>query len=321
MYSDYPESASNNAKKALKHRDENGSDCGTRIGWVRANQLASRESLSLTTVKRTYSFLSRSKTYDQGRFVDDEGNEICGSIMYAAWGGDSMRTWAKEILEKEESKRSMKKSDKTPGVERRTYNSSIEVRMIGEGESEKECISGYALKFNEESQDLGGFVEVIDPKALQETDLSDVRALFNHDPNFVLGRTTNGTLKLDIDDIGLRYEITPSDSQTLKDLVYTPIKRGDVTQSSFGFVIGSGDDVWQEQEQGRWKRTIVNIKQLFDVSPVTFPAYTSTEVTARSFDDAKSALVLHKSELKEKEEREKRMEEKYMALMERVTKG
>ena len=101
-WSDYPEGAKNNAKKALKHREENGTDCGTPVGWTRANQLASGEAISDETLVRTYSFLSRAKVYDQGKFFDEDGKEICGSIMYAAWGGDPMLNWAKRTIEKME---------------------------------------------------------------------------------------------------------------------------------------------------------------------------------------------------------------------------
>ena len=99
-WSDYPEGAKNNAKKALKHREDNGTDCGTPVGWQRANQLASGDAISDDVLVRTFSFLSRAKTYDQGRFTDEDGKEICGSIMYAAWGGDPMLNWAKRTIEK-----------------------------------------------------------------------------------------------------------------------------------------------------------------------------------------------------------------------------
>ena len=102
-WNDYPKAASDNAARALKHRDENGSDCGTPVGWQRANQLAKRETISDETLVRTYSFLSRAKTYDQGDFTDADGKEICGSIMYAAWGGDEMLRWAKRTIEQMEN--------------------------------------------------------------------------------------------------------------------------------------------------------------------------------------------------------------------------
>ena len=95
---DYPQSAVNAAKKALKFRDENNIDCGTLVGWARANQIAQKKNLSMTTIKRTYSFLSRAKTYDRGRYTDEDGKPLCGSIMYDAWGGDSMLRWAKSKL-------------------------------------------------------------------------------------------------------------------------------------------------------------------------------------------------------------------------------
>lgn len=108
-WSNYPEAASNQAKKALEFREENGTDCGTAVGWQRANQLAGRESISDDVLRRTFSFLSRAKVYDQGRFTDEDGKEICGSIMYAAWGGDPMLRWAKKTLEgMKEDKRHIK---------------------------------------------------------------------------------------------------------------------------------------------------------------------------------------------------------------------
>ncbi|MBW7636576.1 HK97 family phage prohead protease, partial [Bacillus licheniformis] len=69
-------------------------------------------------------------------------------------------------------------------------------------------ISGYALKFGTRSHNLGGFIEIIDKRALDHTDLSDVRALIDHDPSKILGRVSAGTLKLDVDDVGLRFDIT-----------------------------------------------------------------------------------------------------------------
>jgi hypothetical protein len=98
MPSDYPDGAVSNAKKALKFKDENNIDCGTLVGWARANQIAKRENLSWTTIRRTYSFLSRAKTYDTGRYTDEDGKPRCGSIMYDAWGGDAMLRWAKSKL-------------------------------------------------------------------------------------------------------------------------------------------------------------------------------------------------------------------------------
>jgi len=102
-YGGYPQAAKNRAKAALKHKEENGTSCGTSVGWIRARQLASGEKLTLNTIKRTFSFLSRAKTYDQGKFTDAKGKDICGSIMYAAWGGDSMKSWCEKTINKIEN--------------------------------------------------------------------------------------------------------------------------------------------------------------------------------------------------------------------------
>jgi HK97 family phage prohead protease len=108
----------------------------------------------------------------------------------------------------------------------------------------------------------------------------DIRALFNHDPNFVLGRNKAGTLELGEDDKGLLVKITPPDTQWAKDLLVS-IQRGDITQMSFGFIVLQ--DVWQESE-GVDVRELIKVK-LFDVSPVTFPAYSQTECNIRTAEE------------------------------------
>jgi len=87
-YTDYPQSASNNAKKAIKYKKENGSDCGTRVGWTRARQLADRKPISRDTIARMASF----KRHQQNK--DVPYSEGCGGIMWDAWGGASGINWA-----------------------------------------------------------------------------------------------------------------------------------------------------------------------------------------------------------------------------------
>lgn len=101
-YGGYPDTAKAAARRALRHREKNGSKCGTPVGWERANQIASGEKLSMSTIKRTFSFLSRAATYNQGKFLDEDGKEICGSVMYAAWGGSTMRSWCSRIIKENE---------------------------------------------------------------------------------------------------------------------------------------------------------------------------------------------------------------------------
>jgi hypothetical protein len=101
-WSDYPQAATDNAQRALDHREEYDSQCGTPVGWETARILSEREAISVERLPRIYSFLSRAKVYDQGDFFDSEKNEICGSVMFAAWGGDEMLEWAKETYEESE---------------------------------------------------------------------------------------------------------------------------------------------------------------------------------------------------------------------------
>tara|TARA_B100000519_G_C14087336_1_gene364597 strand:- start:30 stop:695 length:666 start_codon:yes stop_codon:yes gene_type:complete len=102
-YNDYPQAATNNAKRAIKYKEENGSDCGTRVGWTRARQLANRESLTRDTIARMASF----KRHQQHKDVPyDEG---CGGIMWDAWGGDAGVNWAIKKLEQIDKKNMAKK--------------------------------------------------------------------------------------------------------------------------------------------------------------------------------------------------------------------
>jgi len=169
-------------------------------------------------------------------------------------------------------------------------------------------IRGLAAIYDKRSENLGGFREVIAPGAFEDTDISDVRGLFNHDSNYVLGRTTSDTLRITRVKEGLEYEIDAPDNQTIRDLVVEPIKRGDVSQSSFGFIIGRGNDEWTEDDEGVLIRTIHKIRELFDVSPVTFPAYPDTTVGARS----KDAYI---------EERQRLLEEGKASIEERRKNG
>jgi len=264
-YADYPDTAKNNARKALNHKKDNGSSCGTRVGWLRANQIANGEGLSEDTVQRTYSFLSRAETYDQGKYFDEDGNEICGSIMYDAWGGDPMLDWAKKKYEAMEEKYNAHES------ERRTINFELRARP------ESRTIEGYAAIFDSETN-LGWFTEEIARGAFQGADMTDVVALFNHDPNFPLARTSSGTLNLEVDEKGLKYTFEAPDTTFGEDLLKM-IRRGDISQSSFAFTIK--EQQWIDRADAPMKRIIREIDTLYDVSPVTYPAYKETSVTAR----------------------------------------
>lgn len=185
-----------------------------------------------------------------------------------------------------------------------------EIRCIGvelrvKRDNDKPIIQGYAAVFDSWSEDLGGFREKIQPGAFKAAiGKSDVRALINHDSNLVLGRTKAGTLKISEDKTGLWMEIDPPDTQYARDLM-TSIDRGDIDQQSFGFTVKT--DQWEEdRDNDKVTRTIVEVDELFDVSPVTYPAYQDTSVALRAFitrksaeigDDNKKAAIRRKAEI------------------------
>jgi uncharacterized protein len=173
-------------------------------------------------------------------------------------------------------------------VERRVTKS--EVRAVKE-EGKATRIGGYAAKFNVLSEDLGGFREKIAPGAFRDVLAAgpDCRALFNHDSNMLLGRTTSKTLTLREDDTGLRYDVDMPDTGAGRDVLVL-CERGDLSQSSFGFIVdkADGSERWYDEsgkETRKWGgvlRVIHKVSDLFDVSAVVFPAYTDATVEARS---------------------------------------
>jgi HK97 family phage prohead protease len=391
-WTDYPQAATDNAKRALAIREEEGTDCGTPVGWESARIIANREAVSEDRLPRIYSFLSRAKTYDQGVFKDEDGKQICGSIMYAAWGGDEMHRWAERTLEnmkEEKSLRHIKSVEETAteiiitygkaepmedagykeeeraeagelkvgdfvswdssggrsqgkvlevttdgqieadsgfkvngtaedpaalisvyeydseenafverkpplrvahlfstltkvdGAEVRSLNEIVEQRAYdGELKAavEGRTVEGYASVFNSMSEDLGGFREIILPNAFSDVLDNDVRALYNHDSNYLLARTTSGTLELKEDEKGLYYRFEMPNTSYGNDMLEL-FRRGDLSQSSFGFTVEK--DSWR-MEDGQHVRYIERVGSLFDVSPVVFPAYNQASSGLRS---------------------------------------
>lgn len=162
-----------------------------------------------------------------------------------------------------------------------------ELRAVREADKPA-MIAGHAAKFDSMSEDLGGFRERIAPGAFAKTIQSgDVRALWNHDSNIVLGRNKSGTLRLSEDSAGLHYECDPPDTQLVRDMVLAPIARGDVNQCSFGF--RTIQDKWAKVD-GEWIRTLLEV-EIFDVSPVTYPAYASTDVAVRGLEEARKTII------------------------------
>ena len=136
-------------------------------------------------------------------------------------------------------------------------------------------ISGYAVVFNEPSENLGGFIEYVNPDAFDNVNLSDVVALYDHNFANVLGRTSANTLKLNIDKKGLHF-ILDIPNTTLGNDVYTNIRAGNLKGMSFGFTVDS--DEWGKETDVTPKRTIQSVGALYEVSVVTMPAYQETTV-------------------------------------------
>lgn len=160
----------------------------------------------------------------------------------------------------------------------RRFNGNCELRAIAPETGGRAKIAGHAAVFNSLSEELWGFRERIAPGAFRPAlGKSDIRALLNHDPNFVLGRTKNGTLRVREDETGLAVEIDPPETAWADDLLVS-IGRGDISQMSFAFRVG--EESW-ERVDGTDVRTILSFDEIFDVSPVTYPAYPDTDVSLR----------------------------------------
>lgn len=175
-------------------------------------------------------------------------------------------------------------------IERRYVAGAVRV-SAGDMSDEKKPkkMVGYAAKFNSRSVDLGGFQEVLAPGAFDRAirENHDVRALIDHIPSKIIGRTASGTLRLAVDSTGLAVENDLPDTQAARDLIVS-MERGDVTGMSFGFRVMPDGDSWARDDSGVLIRT-VNDLELFDVSAVTYPAYPQTEVSARCLEMAKRA--------------------------------
>lgn len=190
-------------------------------------------------------------------------------------------------------------------MEIRKFSNDAEVRFLAselrakKDDPGKMVIGGLAARFDSYTN-MGWFVEVIKPGFFDEINTDQTAALKNHDSNMVLARTSNNTLKLTVTPEGLEYEAELPDTQTARD-TYAEIQRGDIHQSSFQFTVKEA--VWREVDRAELAgiideptldrlsyggkveiRELVKGGTLYDVSPVTFPAYQDTTVAKRAHD-------------------------------------
>jgi HK97 family phage prohead protease len=293
-----PAGVKSEAQKGLDWRREFGRG-GTAVGVARARDLSNGTTISPETARRMKAYFDRHEIDKQGEgwSPSQDGFPSNGRIAWALWGGDSGYSWSKKLV------RQMNAADEDArsnamNIERRSLaideiESAVPLLAVesrSEDGAEREWVVGYAAKFGVLSLDLGDFVERLDPGAFGivserrgRKKALETRALWNHDPNYPLARYP-GTLKMTVDEIGLRYEFPVPDTTYGRDIA-SNIRAGIVKGSSFSFTVPSGGDSWAV-EDGRSVRTIQKIDTLLDVGPVTFPAYPDADVKVaqRSFD-------------------------------------
>lgn len=172
-------------------------------------------------------------------------------------------------------------------IERRSITGTVELR-IEDGQTWPSEVTGIAAVVNERT-DIGWFEEEIAPGAFDNAlKNSDIRVLGNHDPNIVLGRNTSGTAKVWVNDSGqLAYSFTPDEGNPTHVTWVRSIQRGDITQSSFAFTIQRTEWLYSDKYGDMGTRRILEVRALYDVSPVTYPAYAGTSIAARDMDAIK----------------------------------
>lgn len=165
------------------------------------------------------------------------------------------------------------------------YATNVELR----NEEDKMRLVGYAAKFNNETligDKSWGFREVIMPGAFENCDMRKVPLKYNHESGYLaMASTKNGSLKFEVDDIGLRFDAELIDTQNNKD-IYKAVEEGLLSECSFSFTIDleNNGSEWVDLDEDIPLRKINKINRLFDVSLVDIPAYENTEVYARSFE-------------------------------------
>lgn len=214
-YNDYPEAASNNAKRALKWKEENGSTCGTPVGWARARQLSSKSAISRDTIARMASF----KRHQQHKDVPYE--EGCGGLMWDAWGGDAGINWAIRKLAQIDNQKSMIYNYKS-------FN--LEVKDV---DTKQGVVSGYFSAFGNVDSDGDIMMPGAFKRSIQDwgpEGKGRIKHLLNHDPSKPLGKIQ----VLKEDEYGLYYESKVGTHTLGKDYIKM-IESGLIAEHSIGF--------------------------------------------------------------------------------------
>jgi len=247
-YSDYPEAVRNNAKRVLEYVDENGwGPCGTPVGKQRANQLANGEPLSVDTIKRMFSYLSRHEVDLETSTSYSDG---CGLLMYDAWGGKAALVWSRNKLKELEKTTDM-------GFVKKGLNQGF-----AESDMKQGIVSGYFAVFG--NKDLDG--DIIEPGAFTKTIMERgpqgkqlIKYLLDHDKNKVVAKITN----LYEDNKGLRYEAkigTHAAGQDFQKMIESEL----INQHSFGF------RTIKEQFDQEAKANLIKEVMMYEGSAVQF---------------------------------------------------
>jgi HK97 family phage prohead protease len=247
-YSDYPDSVRNNARRVLKYVEENGwGPCGTPIGKQRANQLANGEAVSVDTIKRMFSYLSRHEVDLESSSSYSDG---CGLLMYDAWGGKAALVWSRNKLKELEKTSDM-------GFVTKGLNQGFTDSDMKQG-----IVSGYFAVFG--NKDLDG--DVIEPGAFAKTVMERgpqgkqlIKYLLDHDKNKVVAKITN----LYEDSKGLRYEAkigTHTAGQDFQKMIESEL----INQHSFGF------RTIKEQYDAQSKSNMIKEVMMYEGSAVQF---------------------------------------------------
>jgi HK97 family phage prohead protease len=247
-YSDYPQAVKNNARKVLKYVDEFGwGPCGTPVGKQRANQLANGEPVSVDTIKRMFSYLSRHEVDLQTSSSYEDG---CGRLMYDAWGGKEALVWSRNKLKELEKTSDM-------GFVKKGLNQGFTDSDMKQG-----IVSGYFAVFG--NKDLDG--DVIEPGAFTKTVMERgpqgkqlIKYLLDHDKNKVVAKITN----LYEDNKGLRYEAkigSHAAGQDFQKMIESEL----INQHSFGF------RTIKEQFDQEAKANLIKEVMMYEGSAVQF---------------------------------------------------
>lgn len=275
-----PQFIRDNAARGLKYVADGFGGDGLTDGAKRDAREMAAGRISENKVRKMAPWFARHKVDGQAPKNRDSSHPQYpgpGLVAWLIWGGDSnfsdrAQNWAQRKIDalnaEADSRSKMAKK-----IERRTFTvRDVEARADGDGMR----LSGYAAVFNDSSVPLP-FKESIAPGAFRKTlsETPDVRLLINHE-GLPLARTKNGTLKLEEDERGLRFDADLADTQEGRD-IYELVKRGDVDQMSFAFRV-----IRQKWNDDRSRRVLTEVSLSDgDVSVVTYPAYPTTTVEAR----------------------------------------